>query len=826
MTDDTIVEPSSGPRRGRLDGMLRAIGGCLPWRLLFLLALAALVLHLFGVVRLPFAPFTTLGEIYVDSPEVYTRERLVNDRYDQDYWLREQLRQLDAAESGDLVTGRLSREFALRAGAGDETDGAADPVRAAPAGLTFEQRFEVLAGIRDRIRQQVLENMLDDRHDLTGNSVYGLKFDTTVIPGRNTRDRAFVNVTLRPDALFVPATPPAGGAADDPDGIPPLPEYLRVFARRACVAGATITEHCRSTVTAAAQRRYDKQLTYYDDWRTDIAKRLNLTEDSLFESMYAGMSGCPAADADDAESRAQGQHFYDAVTRRTLRAVLGIPEERFTIYNEVEAGAEGDGETGVDFADDLDESRPIRLPPPWSRYLQISRRPVFLGGDRPCHYRVWFEVQPVFETFAARHIDPAGPAPDATDAKLIPVGETKHGNWQLLVKPWLFRLRGQQLISPAPLYTPPAALIELLHAQARLRAEAQDAVPRAGADPGPDEAGADGVVELPPMPSGFFNFVDSMAELDAYAYAIFPKNDLLGREVSSGFRAGGGSDGGMLAFAERLAETRTVPRLVGYGNGKPVADAEDTARTVRFGWVVSADGDMQPSLKTQLALVSVPAWTDFLHLSITTGWLNGAGKVRSQSASFDMAVTVPPDFSAFDSIFRDDAWVTRGPRVQDDSMEQSIYVIAGQPTRILIPGTRLWRSATVTLGAQRADRIRVLPNMEGIVAEFRAVDLPYAQPDATGGVRDCQLESPQLAEMRARPVKLRVWTSEGVDDAEHSVCVIYDPQAQIQAPVRVAAERAAAAEQAAEDQVPAGASATARSPGQSPPVAPQAAPAD
>ena len=35
-------------------------------------------------------PGKTTGEIYVDSPEVYTRERLVNDRLEQEAWLRSQ----------------------------------------------------------------------------------------------------------------------------------------------------------------------------------------------------------------------------------------------------------------------------------------------------------------------------------------------------------------------------------------------------------------------------------------------------------------------------------------------------------------------------------------------------------------------------------------------------------------------------------------------------------------------------------------------------------------------------------------------------------------
>ena len=50
---------------------------------------------------------TSLGEIYIDSPEIYTRERLVNDRFREDAWLKEMLKLLsgeDAALQGFIST--------------------------------------------------------------------------------------------------------------------------------------------------------------------------------------------------------------------------------------------------------------------------------------------------------------------------------------------------------------------------------------------------------------------------------------------------------------------------------------------------------------------------------------------------------------------------------------------------------------------------------------------------------------------------------------------------------------------------------------------------
>jgi hypothetical protein len=61
-------------------------------------------------------------------------------------------------------------------------------------------------------------------------------------------------------------------------------------------------------------------------------------------------------------------------------------------------------------------------------------------------------------------------------------------------------------------------------------------------------------------------------------------------------------------------------------------------------------------------------------------------------------------------------------------------------------GDRLWRSTEVTLGSQQADRIVVLPNMEGIVAHFDCVRAQIAWGKRFDG---------------QSPVQVTVWTSEG-----------------------------------------------------------------
>jgi len=123
--------------------------------------------------------------------------------------------------------------------------------------------------------------------------------------------------------------------------------------------------------------------------------------------------------------------------------------------------------------------------------------------------------------------------------------------------------------------------------------------------------------------------------------------------------------------------------------------------------------------------------------------------------------------------------VTAGPQIWDQEMDQSACVVDGRDTSILIPGVRLWRSATVTLGSQRADRIWVLPNMEGLIALFQPVRLSLidsrSRPRAV--VESGADGMNALGGLELRRVKLRVWTSEGVAVALNDVCVAYDPSA-------------------------------------------------
>jgi hypothetical protein len=90
---------------------------------------------------------------------------------------------------------------------------------------------------------------------------------------------------------------------------------------------------------------------------------------------------------------------------------------------------------------------------------------------------------------------------------------------------------------------------------------------------------------------------------------------------------------------------------------------------------------------------------------------------------------------------------------------------AGEHGALLIEGGRLWRSTEVTVGTQRATSIRVLPNMEAIIAEF-CVDRPITfKEEVTPKKREPTAKEATADQLFRVPVQ--IWTSEGMAHQEY-----------------------------------------------------------
>jgi hypothetical protein len=227
------------------------------------------------------SPGTTFGKIYVDTPEVYSRERLVNDRFQQDAWLREKLnkKQVHGVQGSAGVSSRSNTTIALAAGTKPQTPSvtnAEKPETSKDLADTAIEQFRDDMAYREEVRNEILENQLDDRHDIAGNTLYRLKFDATVLPLHDTSAYAMVEVTLtgssfsdpgKDDEAVLTATRESKDDWEERTGIF-LPEW-RYGKYVAGLDEASISYYTR----------------VYENWMRDMKNHTHTEEDILFGNL-------------------------------------------------------------------------------------------------------------------------------------------------------------------------------------------------------------------------------------------------------------------------------------------------------------------------------------------------------------------------------------------------------------------------------------------------------------------------------------------------------------------------------------------------------------
>ncbi|NDW00110.1 hypothetical protein [Salipiger sp. PrR002] len=243
------------------------------------------------------------GLIYVESPEVYTRQRLVNDRYLQDAWLRERLEEIDDPNAGwiEETQAEMRRAVLSIVAEGEpakpEGEAASEPAASISdtalqelLKVPFDARFQLQSEARDKIRQLILENALDDRHDLSGNTVFGLKFDTSILPGSETYLNPTVAVRMEQNPLDRLFDLRRNGHADTAVG----PEdFVRHFMRFEKVDDAPNQSSMRERESDefAILERID---AYFANWLLSLEQRLE-------DSRGNAKSSCSEADVQRAE---------------------------------------------------------------------------------------------------------------------------------------------------------------------------------------------------------------------------------------------------------------------------------------------------------------------------------------------------------------------------------------------------------------------------------------------------------------------------------------------------------------------------------------------
>ncbi len=727
-------------------------------RFWFLIILAVLVTVTVWpwVQTLPLRPITTRGQIFVESPEVYTRERLVNDRYGQAFWLEQQLQKLDAAKNFTSVRRDLALKLAFQPSSEEKL-----PPLAELSSPPFEHEFQIRSALRDRIRQSLLENQLDDRHDLTGNSVYGLKFDTSVIPGTNTRTRAFVRVRVKPPKLPDPSR---------------LPELLR---------------YSLEDLSQQTENPFSDFPVHYDNWISNIEWRLN-----------SYLSDIPDWACQTAPINPVEKSTTRAVLKEALVKVLAIDKNSLVVPANLfpDLTDEGRASYGVTGA--------IELPEPWKSYLQIS-----LAHNETCWNWKQFVVEPLTQILAlapAEEIDALRRADRAKNAE-PPLQGFETNFFQMARQKLPARDTGDALPDPQTTQapgTPPLAPdapteealteyavyvarqnptgspwvsreeFERLSLKITLNAETgreilanksgfEQCISPPGTAPGPECAAS---AWFTAVQVGMYNLARDILSSDFYLYTVFPRSDvsgLLERSMlssSAGLEGLGGPAGGLSSSVSEVA-SKLIPSQISF------SDAENQDEIV-FGWVIGSGGVQQPVQKSQFVLLSLPAYLPKLELQVETGWLdrNSDFHAKPGGSPVPMSVALPPDYEAFDTLI---SGVKRyGPAIFDRRMEK-VRVEACAPASVLIPGARLWRSSLVTLAGQPADQIIVMPNMRGIIAKFERIPaLVTGTRTRTIGPAQAGEGQQTVSEPNRQPATLQVWTSEGSDRIDNKVIVV------------------------------------------------------
>lgn len=140
------------------------------------------------------------GFISVESPEVYSRERLLNDRREQAEWLSAQLTQTrndDYIKAIDALTGRVSERRLSVLGEPPSTQPESQDQRRPEVALMARERLRAIAELREELRGERLQALLDDRHDIAGNTLHQLAFDVTVARERGEQRLGLVLMRLR-----------------------------------------------------------------------------------------------------------------------------------------------------------------------------------------------------------------------------------------------------------------------------------------------------------------------------------------------------------------------------------------------------------------------------------------------------------------------------------------------------------------------------------------------------------------------------------------------------------------------------------------------------
>jgi hypothetical protein len=669
---------------------------------------------------------TTRGVILVDSPEIFSRERLVNDRFRETAWLQIQLDRTDNLRWGNQarVASQIRSDFkgSVAAPASTAPPGTSRPAGSTPANEsqsppavgTQGQGVEEVdvspidllrdkMAYRDEVRTAAIETQLDDRHDIAGNTLYRAQFKITIIPEHNTSAWAVVVV-----AVDKSASPPGR-----PNGEDIYRDWLEQYEEQ------LNDDMKRMSASAKASDFAHFDFGSFTDFVQDQISARGVTDSRLAKLV--------AAEQSSLEKAAQRTWIDSQNCSR-----LTDPAQRAACQRPPPA-CEEDG-----------ASDPSRCP--WGRaHLNLRA------------------VMHVYRDTSAPELRQILRSDTILLNKLL-------GDY--VIQRLNVRVRAAK--DQAPMWQR-AWVKGCETGSCRIKLDSL-------------ASGADALAKA--LADGYQVFPYAVAPKEAVQRISALAGAKLSQEltVSAPLKTLASPLDTLFSLAKaedrRLTSILRKPLIVGFSGESE--GGRSTDQVASFGWIVgpkfSFDEKNDPQFRhvpvqnEVSAIISVPSWWRWADVRVASCWMDerevaeaaraphkflsfSACEARAASAANNKKYTVRLPGVVTEIARKLGLDVVRRPSLTEGVTPDLVQ--ANWPADLLIVGNHLWRSTVVVLGGQTADEIVVLPNMRGIVARFRCVrqaptesksDRPAAQVKA---LQDFFAPIPDVQ------VPLSIWTSEG-----------------------------------------------------------------
>jgi len=744
------------------------------------------------------------GKIIVNSPTVYTRQRLVNDRLDQAHWLRSQLELTDNGPSDkfqkfqsiDQIRRVLSNtqvNLGASPSASPAEKAAADDLAVEATTLAL---FRAKNTYREEVRSEITQTELDDRHDIRGNTIFRLTFDASVIAGTRRDSVAAIVIKLghRPEGAINAKTAPY---YDDYRIL--YDEWVRYFQETIPISLANIQN------SVSSREPHPRLRTLFTEFLTRricqfVQNDSDLTKDPLpCKSDQLKAATKLISDYEDVRLEKLGK-YKDKVFDFTLKAykqagyVFPVSANDDTLLDGLRYTARTNCAR--------DNKNEIAL---WELGIRLPQAQQETKQYQPSEQVASDRIScPYYDNLQAHMVSGAQLYEDVLSILGQNRREIAAGDFSSYTKAAIQGLSDCEKdgceVRPSQLRCFSADFIKAnLNAFIDQNAEPKQRINHflkfeiVGRELNDCNILITGLPEVNKDQDGktyllLQEFADSLNHgTDAFAYSVTPKN--LTENISTAtdtrdallFSATGkGRDIANLlrSRSEQNREIVAHPIIVGYGSPSIVLgegrELPAGIRDIDFGWIIAPrvrESGVFEQIDGQYPLtvfVSVPGWWRTVEMQVHTCWISRTADYKSgqsiknmcsnpDSESGMIAMRLPsssPEISrklGFDDVVQQPSLNTR----------QQQELVVGKHGSLLLEGQRLWRSTEVTAGAQRADRITVLPNMGGIIADFKCV-----LPPAGLRVERRNINVTKDDHQIVTKDWIRVWTSEGVTEAE------------------------------------------------------------